>query len=272
MKYKLAISDFDGTLLRDDDTISPRTVSAIKNFLQNGGVFTVATGRMIRSIHARLPDLGLGDIPIPLMGHQGALVIDSVTGEELIRKDLSNDSAIALVKECIERGLYVQIYVDPERLLVAKYDKISEAYHKATRIRAEEVGCLVQYLQRTRVSCNKILAVADPDKSLDIMRQLESKYPDIMFSISHPTFVEMVNGESGKGNAARFVARRMGIGMDEVVGFGDSINDISLIGAVGRGIAVANARDELKAVADEVSQYTNNQDCVARVLEEIVRG
>ena len=273
MKYKLVISDFDGTLLRDDNTVSRRTVKAIRAYIDAGGVFTVSTGRMCKSILMRLPDLGLDKISIPLMGYQGAMIIDNLTNKRLFYRGLSSEDSIKIVKDCEKLGLYTQIYCGDEELYVAEYNYISEGYRKAAGVKAEAVGVLSEFLERTGYGCHKVLAVAEPERALEIMNDFNERYGSkYLCSVSHPTFVEIVNPEGGKGNAARFWAAEMGISMDEVIGIGDSLNDLPLIEAAGRRIAVANARDELKAAAGEVSKYTNNEDAAARILEEIIKG
>jgi len=270
LKYKLIISDFDGTLLRDDNTVSPRTVEAIKNYVGKGGVFTVSTGRMCKSILSRLPELGLDKLDIPLMGYQGARIISNLTGEVFFERNIRNADAIKLVRDCKEQNLFHQVYCSPERLITAEYNWISQKYFEATGAKAEAVGNVEEFLMHTGLDCHKILAIMEPERSRDVMRGIIERHPYASAFVSHPSFVEMVHRDGSKGIAAKWVAKKLGISIDEVIGIGDSLNDIPLIETVGKGIAVANSMPELKAVANEVSEYTNNEDVVARVLEEIM--
>ena len=272
LQYKLFISDFDDTLLRSDNTVSERTKTAIKAYTDAGGLFTLSTGRMCKSIMMRLKELGLDKTGFPLIGYQGARIIDSLTGQSLHEANLANKDAIELVKECYRRQLYVQIYVKPERLIVDKHTYMSNSYCQATGVSAEEAGDLVRFLEMTGYDCHKALIIADKSKTLEIMKSLGAVYDNILFNISHPSFVEAVDCKSGKGNAARWLADKMGIGMDRVAGIGDSLNDLPLLKAVGLGIAVANARADLKIHAHRVSRYSNDEDAVARELEQILTG
>jgi len=270
LKYKLVISDFDGTLLRDDNTISSRTVKAIKKFVDMGGIFTVSTGRMCNSILARLPELGLDKINIPLMGYQGARIIDNLTGEVLFERNISNADAVKLVRDCKDQNLYHQVYFAPDRLVTAELNWISDKYCKAVGVTAEGVGDLEEYLIKTKLDCHKVLVILEPERAREVMKGFSERHVGTTAFISHPYFVEMVSQEAGKGNAAKWAAEKLGITMEEIIGIGDSFNDIPLVETAGRGIAVANAMPELKAVADEVSEYNNNEDAVARILEEII--
>ena len=269
MKYNLVISDFDGTLLRDDNTVSTRTVEAIKNFVAKGGTFTVSTGRMCNSILARLPELGLDKISIPLMGYQGARIIDNLTRESLFERNISNADAVKIIRDCKAQNLYHQVYFESERLITAELNWISDKYCKAVGVTAEGVGDLEEYLIKTKLDCHKVLIILEPEKAREVMSAFSKKHKNTTAFISHPYFVEMVSNGAGKGNAAKWAAARLGISINEVIGIGDSLNDISLIETAGRGIAVANAMPELKAVAKEISDYSNNEDAVARILEEI---
>ena len=267
MRYKLIISDFDDTLLRSDNTVSKRTVDAIRDYTAAGGVFTISSGRMCSSLLDRLPELGLDKISIPLMGLQGSVVMDNLTGKKLFEKHVPNDVALKLANECALQDVYYQVYVD-DKLYISKEDEFSRMYCRVSNVPAYEAGDLKEFIRRTDKPCQKLLAIAEPAHADRLVEQLSARYPSVLFHTSHPAFVEMVNAEAGKGNAARFVAARLGIGMDEVMGIGDGLNDLSLIRAAGMGVAVKNARPALKAAADYVSEYTNDEDAVARLIEQ----
>ncbi|MCL2370475.1 MAG: Cof-type HAD-IIB family hydrolase [Firmicutes bacterium] len=269
MKYKLVISDFDGTLQRDDGTVSQRTVKAIKDYIARGGIFTVSTGRMCKSILPRLAELGLDKVNIPLMGYQGARIIDNITGEVFFESNISNEESISIVRDCKKLDIYHQIYCAPERLITNEYTWISDAYYKAAGVKAEAAGDLEEFLTKTKLDCHKILTIVKPEQSRDIMKYFAERYSKSTAYISHPSFVEMVNREGSKGIAAKWAAKKFGIKISEVLGVGDSLNDLPLIEATGCGVAVANAMPELKAAADIVSKYSNNEDAVARLLEEL---
>jgi len=72
-----------------------------------------------------------------------------------------------------------------------------------------------------------------------------------------------------KGWALREMCKRLDISTDEVVAFGDAENDIGLLQVAGLGICMANGASSCKAVANIVSQFSNEEDAVARELEKI---
>jgi len=111
MKYKLIVSDFDGTLNWYDDIVSQRqrTIEAIKAYRAKGGIFTLSTGRSYESLvdFLRAYDLHLVDVPVGC--YNGAAIYSSATGELLTQYTIPNDEAIRWVTcystECLHTVL-----------------------------------------------------------------------------------------------------------------------------------------------------------------------
>ena len=88
---------------------------------------------------------------------------------------------------------------------------------------------------------------------------------------SEKRFFEVINARSGKGNALLSYCKQNGVDVLDAVAIGDSMNDIPMIKNAGLGIAMGNARDEIKAVADYVCD-TNDNDGVAKVIDMLING
>ena len=84
---------------------------------------------------------------------------------------------------------------------------------------------------------------------------------------SKPYFLECNPLQATKGNALRWCGKHFGFGMEELLAFGDSLNDVSMLEAAGTGIAMGNAREDVKAMGFAVCS-TNEEDGVARYIEE----
>ena len=95
MKYKIFLSDFDGTLVRADGTISEANKRAIAAYRAAGGVFAVCTGRALSSILPRLAELGLKEGLV--VAYQGATVADIATGALLKNEGFSREGAVLVV-------------------------------------------------------------------------------------------------------------------------------------------------------------------------------
>lgn len=266
MKYKMIVSDFDDTLLRSDDTIGERTTAAIKKYVQAGGVFTISTGRMHKSILQRLPELGLDQISIPLMSFQGAMIVDSLSGEEILSQEISKDILYKIAVECEKLGVYYQIYSFTE-LFVEKVNDLNTLYADKVKVELTEVGNLIEFIKNTNQKLIKLLIVEEKDKIDKLAEHFTNTFVgDVTFFVSHPTLLECVSVNAGKGNGIRFAAEKLGIGIDEVIAIGDSMNDYSMVEAVGLGVAVANARGELREIAGFIAA-DNDNDGVGEVIE-----
>ena len=89
-------------------------------------------------------------------------------------------------------------------------------------------------------------------------KELTKKYSEIykgqfLFNSGADFLLEVINPKFSKGNSVRFLANYYGVPLDQVIAVGDSTNDIELLSGEWRGVAVGDAKDELKAVADEIT-------------------
>ena len=79
-------------------------------------------------------------------------------------------------------------------------------------------------------------------------------------------YIEFLNPAANKGVALMELCSTLGLDLEEVVAFGDDLNDLEMLAFVGEGVAVANAKEEAKQAARRVSEWTNNEDAIAREL------
>ena len=113
MRYDLVLCDFDGTLLKSDDTVSERTVKAVRAFTERGGTFAVSTGRSFASIRQRLRDVGLqGDVPV--LCCQGALMRTAESGRTLYEIPMRTFDAVAFLQKAEALDQMCQFYTADE--------------------------------------------------------------------------------------------------------------------------------------------------------------
>lgn len=101
-----------------------------------------------------------------------------------------------------------------------------------------------------------------------IPSEVKEKY---MMVKSTDFFLEILHPDVSKGNAVKLLAKELGIPREEVMAIGDNGNDVSMLEFAGCGVAMGNAIDDVKAVADVVTK-SNNEAGVAHVLDELVLG
>ena len=165
MKYKLFVSDFDGTALKSDRTISPRLIKAIDEYRRAGGVFVISTGRMFESIvnHAHL--LGLDGVNMPVSAQDGGVIKESITKKEIAVTPILKDDVLAFSLECERIGAYFQIY-SSDTLFVAEENDFNLRYCAVSRIGKKVVGRLSDFIKRTPIDFVKVLMHGDAEWGL----------------------------------------------------------------------------------------------------------
>ncbi len=265
MKYKFVAADFDDTLLRSDYTLSERTLNTIRKYVQKGGVFTVATGRMYTSIARYLNVL---DVSAPIICYQGGLIADQKTGEILRKSVMSNDLALRLLHELEGRGMYIQMYYD-DVLYVKQKTAYTLKYERTNRIQAVETNePLSEFARRNQVEPTKLLVIEDPVALKRISDEVRAAFAtEVLVNLTKPYFMEIASNRASKATAIQFLLDRYGFTKEECIAVGDSMNDVSMIEFAGLGVAMGNAFDEVKKIANYVT-LTNDEDGVAEVIEK----
>ncbi len=253
----LICSDWDGSLSRGGavpgEEVCPENRTAIRYFQENGGLFTVCSGRYPNYI------LSFKEQVLPnaaLIALNGALIVDPVTGEPLREQTL--DPAIY---PYIDRVLDVFPY--PAKFLQYPVGTgVSTTYSRKEYERDRETI--------ERIPCYKALLVTDSGEHGKILRDTARTIiagTDFEAARSWPIGLEFINRESDKGGAVRFLKERTGA--DLLVTVGDYENDIPMLEEADIGFAVANAIDEVKAAADRVTERKNSEGAVAEIIGEI---
>lgn len=246
MAIKMIVTDLDRTLLRDDKTISGYTEKTLLELKKRGIPFVIATARPIRAVRQWLSFLRYD----AAVFHNGAVVM---LGSEVIgRFGLENTEGIAAA---ILKG------IPGSRITVEAGDWMY------SNMPAEELWPGVQYtrtedFRETRgLLAEKVIVTAG---TLEEMAALEPYTPQGAYlQLSDNTIAMMMNRAATKLNGIRLLAERYGIGLSETAAFGDDYNDIDMLSACGKGVAVENALPEVKAAANEVCGGSE-EDGVAR--------
>jgi Cof subfamily protein (haloacid dehalogenase superfamily) len=231
---------------------------------REAGIHVVlATGRMFRSV---LPYAEAAGVTTPLVCYQGAAVVDPVSRQWLLHDPIPLELAREAIGAVEREGFALNCYVDDD-LYVASITEHARAYADFQHIPLHEVGDLLGWIERPPT---KLVVVDDPVR-LDVLRpKLEEQFGERLFiAKSLPYFLELASPTISKGSGLAFVADRLGFPAAHTVAFGDGENDVELLAWAGYGIAVGNADDGLKALADWVGPSAEEEG-VAQVLEALL--
>ncbi|GAA4784400.1 HAD family hydrolase [Streptomyces ziwulingensis] len=260
--YALVATDLDGTLLRGDDTVSDRSRAALARVAEAGAQHLVVTGRPAPRVRTLLTDLGCGGLAVC---GQGAQVYDAGADRLLWSVTLDRELAeTALGKIEAEVG---QVYAAVDQDGVDGLTLIEPGYlmpHPtlpAVRVGRRddlwEAPLSKVLLRHPYLSDDELAATA---------RGVVGSLATV--TMSGPGTVELQPCGVTKATGLALAARHLGLRAAQTVAFGDMPNDIPMFDWAARGVAMAGAHPELKAVADEVTT-SNEDDGVAVVLERL---
>lgn len=261
--YKMVAIDMDDTLLTDELTITPGTVDAIVQAMEAGVIITLATGRMFPSALPFASQLGLN---VPVITYQGAIVKNIAGDATMYERFVTPDISRRLIEIAHEKDLHLQVYQDDILYCAQENDKI-QRYAKIAGVPYTIEEDLSRLCDR---AFSKLLYYDEPEVIDRLADELREEFGDAAhITKSKPYFLEVMHPEANKGRALLHLAQTLGIKQSEIIGIGDSYNDLDLISEAGLGVAMGNAPDDVKRLADYVT-YSNNEEGVRHVLEKFV--
>ncbi|MEU6403642.1 HAD family hydrolase [Streptomyces sp. NPDC046985] len=260
--YRLIATDLDGTLLRGDDTVSARSRAALVRTAAAGARHLVVTGRPAPRVRPLLRALGATGLAVC---GQGAQLYDAGADRLLWSVALDREAAeTALGKIEAEAGeVYAAVDQDGADglTLIEPGYRMPHPTLPARRIeRREELWrapIIKVLLRHPTLSDDDLAAVA---------RGVVGSLATV--TMSGPGTVELQPRGVTKATGLALAAARLGLGREHALAFGDMPNDVPMFRWAARGVAMAGAHPELKAVADEVTS-SNEDDGVAVVLERL---
>ncbi len=261
--YKLMAIDIDDTLINDDKEVTPGVQQALEQAVAHGVVVTLATGRAYASAQAIARQTGLN---VPIITYQGALIKNLLDEKVLYERFVPVDAAVKLYEYCLEHNLHLQTYIDDKLYAREENQKLIE-YCALNRT---PYYIEPDFMKMVQKPTPKMLIIDDPDyldELIPVFRELLGD--DMHITKSKPHFLEFMHKEGTKGHALTFLADHFGCDLKETIAVGDSWNDHEMLEAAGLGVAMGNAIEPLKAIADYVT-LGNNEDGVKHVIDKFV--
>ena len=262
MKYKLLAFDLDDTLLNKEHKISPRNVETLRQAAAAGLTITIATGRMFRSTLPYAQQLGIN---VPLITYHGALIRKAAGGPDIWHRPVPLEAAVRVAEYAVDRGYHLNLFID-DVFCTPEINEFTRAYQTLAHVKFKLVGNPAEHLKREKIPPTKMNIVSL--EGVDgIMEEMAREFDgQVIVTQARPEFLEITHVEATKGIALRYLAEDLGVDREEVAAIGDSLNDISMLEYAGTGVAVANAREQVKQVA-QVITLSNLEDGVAHFVE-----
>ncbi|MFF4040723.1 HAD family hydrolase [Streptomyces sp. NPDC001816] len=260
--FRLIATDLDGTLLRSDQSVSQRTREALAAATAAGAAHIVVTGRAVPWTRHILDDLGYDGLAVC---GQGAQVYDAGQHRLLTSVTLDRQLAgVALAKIEAEVGpLYLAASRDglDGEVLVGPGYAVTGALPATPFTDASDLWA---------APLNKIYIqhpTLGDDELVEAARRAAGGF--VTVAMAGEGIVELLPLGLSKATGLSLAARRLGLKAADTIAFGDMPNDVPMFAWSSRGVAMANAHEELRAVADEVTA-SNEEDGIAVVLERLL--
>ena len=261
----LICTDCDGTLTYEPGKVSDKNAQAIKYFQEEGGLFTLATGRF--PDHAELFKDKL-QINAPMVSLNGTLLYDTRNDSLINKWGIQTEDCYNMLIYVLENYPEVWDFWMNGVLKDSTFDSVG--YNPSEHTLGD--GSLKKTLEAFPNEMLKIVIASPAEVITKLQGDLKEKYGDkFRFDTSWAEGLEIQHINSGKGVAVQYLKNHLEVDIHTTIGVGDYENDITLLEYADIGYAVSNAIDSVKKVADKIT-VSNQEHALAAVIEDLERG
>lgn len=264
-RYCIAL-DLDGTLLDSQKNIPERNLRALFQAQEQGSKLVIASGRCVQGIQRIADQLRLSQYGGFLLAYNGGILQECATGK-ILHEDTLPEDKIPYLYECGSReGLCNVSYIDGEVVTEQPDNPYVLYLSKANGLPIKQVNCFIDAIHKP---LNKCLIVGEPDRLKALEEEMKVYLgTEMNVTRSEPFLLELLPPGVDKASCLAQLLDYLQFNRNQLVAFGDGFNDRSMISFAGVGVAMGNAQEEVKAVADMVAP-TNDECGVAQILEQM---
>lgn len=269
MSYELIALDLDGTLTTSEKKVTPQTKEAIIEIQKAGKKVVIASGRPDSGVLPIVEELELPKYGSYALTYNGARIRNCGTDEIVYDRPFPSEliePIFNIVKEypgvdcfCSTPDIFLS------GIVVNQYTKIE------CKIINMDVTPVDNFVEAITFPINVLIAAGDPDALTPLETRLKEKYSDVLNIFrSEPFFLEMVSPGIDKAAALGQLLEHLDLSVDQMIACGDGFNDVSMVDFAGLGVAMGNAQQVVKDVADYIT-LTNDEDGVLHVINKFMR-
>lgn len=274
MSIRVIIMDVDGTLTNDKKIVTPKTKEALLKAEEAGAILVLASGRPTSGLLGLARELKMDQYHGLLVSYNGSKVTDCETNEVLFNQALSIEEGKAVlehmkkfdrVRPMIDKGeyMYVNNVYDNWITWRGKPFDVIQYESRGGKFKLCEVDDLAAFVD---FPLNKILTTSDPEYLQEHYQEMMDPFKDTLSCMFTGDFYfEFTAQGIDKAKALDSVLIPKGYKREEMIAFGDGHNDASMVKYAGTGVAMENAVQDLKDIADDVT-LSNEEDGIAVAL------
>ena len=266
--YKIIFIDIDGTLRNDKKEITSRTKEAIQRIVEKGIQVVICSGRR-RKYTEEVSKEALASKYVIVCN--GGEIYDYEKKEVIYQNKLENETMITLYHMAEKYDVQLAINAEGDRIVkdptnipsnIMLQEPIEKFVKKNAITQCIFSSASLEKIKKIKEEVNLLenVEIANSSKCL-----VDSRLPQ-----EQPFFLDIASKGTSKGNAIKKLCEHLKIDLEDTVAIGDSYNDLTMFEVVGHRVVMVNTPEDIKEVADEVTD-TNNNDGVAKFLEKIYR-
>jgi len=266
MQINLICSDIDGTLLNKDRELSQKTIQQIKRIASNIP-FILISSRMPKAMTHLQNELDNKNLPV--IAYNGGLIL--ANNKIISSTEIKGSTTQELHTFCKNTDLHLSLYHNNE-WYVPSMDFWAKREANNTKVTptVQNIEATLTNWKKENKGAHKIMVMGDAAEIDQLVSFINTSFSDEIIGYrSKDTYLEIAHKSISKKTAIETLIKSHypTIGFENILAFGDNYNDIEMLKAVGIGVAVANARDEVLAISDATTN-TNKEDGVANYIEK----
>ncbi len=269
---KFLFVDLDETLLTSDKRIDGETLEAINKMLDRGHCFAFVTGRPYPDTVCIAERYRLIRDGFYIASYNGSQLHNPVTGDILYSSPVSNDDVRMVFEHAASRNVHCQTYNGNYVIATGGKDIIDE-YLRGKVMESLIVPTIDDVIDELKEPTLKVICMAIDDRpKLQRFREYIEPLlpPHLNAFFSSDRILEISTSDSSKGTGLTRLCEIAGIPVSDSIAAGDEENDLPLLKAAGLSIAMANARNEVKAAADVITERDNNHGGIAEIIYKYI--
>ena len=265
--YKAVISDLDGTLLCRGHHVTKFTKDVIKEIIEKGINFYIASGRSYDQIGYITEQL---EVKIPIIAANGARIFDA-DGNMIYEKGLPKEAAEAILGldyESIAEGSHLNIFSGNDWIITkGTAQKVYDRVSRDVKVDFKEVP----KDELKNLDILKIFYIGEHEQLTNLEKAILKIRNDVNVIFVTDYCMEIIAKGANKGAAAKFLLEREGLELKDAVAFGDGENDFEMLTMVGKGYAMGNSIERLRKLLPKDFEFVgaNTEDGEAVKLQEL---
>ncbi len=257
MGKKLIALDLDGTLLNSDGIVSDATKLHLQKLKQKGHIIVIATGRILNRAIVGTDGAEFANY---IVSDAGAAVFKN----EGINKEWKEVYAQALSKDIVKN---ISSYYDKDKFMTINICDKNKIHHYDQTIN------ITEFLENITEIIHVSISFINNEFVEEYLKILTEKFPDLKVEVMQDSFgevkwLEIFQKDIEKYKGISEVAKLEDISNENIIAFGDGLNDVEMLKKCGIGVAMKNALPEVKEQADYITSRTNNENGVVEFLKE----